>query len=336
MATVALSNIYNPLTFARREQEAQLQLNRFIQSGVAEMDTMLQEQAATGGNQGELPYYNPLSTATEPNYSSDNPASNSTPLGHTSSKMVWRMAMQNQSWSIMDLARDLALEDPVGAITGRIGAYWATANEKRIIQSCLGVLADNVANDSGDMLVKVGTDSASAITDAERISADVVLNAKQTMGDHAQALTTIAMHSAIFTRLQKQNLIDFTTTSDGKIAIPTYLGYNVVVDDTLPAVAGTNRILYTVALFGKGLFRMASGKVQVPSERNRLPDAGNGGGEERLYSRRADIIHPYGFSFTSSSVSANSATLAELATAANWDRKQSRKNIPLAFVQVND
>jgi len=335
MATVALANIYNPLTFARREQEAQIELNKFITSGVAEMDPLLTEQASAGGNQGDLPFYKALGT-TEPNYSDDNPANVSTPLGLTNSKMTWRLASQNQSWSVMDLARDLALEDPVAAITNRIGAYWATQNERRIIKSALGVLADNVANDSGDMLYKPGNDANSAVTDAERIGADAVLTAKQTMGDHASQLTAMAMHSVLFTRLQKQNLIDYVPSSDGKIQIPTYLGYTVVVDDSMPAVAGTYRVLYTVALFGRGLVRMGNGRVNVPSEMIRKPDAGNGGGEERLYSRRADIIHPFGFKFTSASVAGQSATQAELATAANWDRTHLRKNVPLAFLQVND
>lgn len=335
MATVALANIYNPLTFARREQEKQLELNRFLQSGVAEMDPQITEQASAGGNIGELPFYKALGTD-EPNYSSDDPDTNSTPKGLTNGKMIWRAAHQNQSWSVMDLAKDLALEDPVGAITTRIAQYWATQNERRLIKSCLGILADNVANDSGDMLYKIGTDANSAVTDAERISADAVLTAKQTMGDHAGSLTAMAMHSVLYTRLQKQNLIDYVAASDGKTMIPTYLGYTVVVDDSMPAVAGTYRILYTVALFGRGLFKMGTGRVNTPSEMIRKPDAGNGGGEERLYSRRNDIIHPYGFQFKSASVAGKSATQAELATASNWGRVHQRKNIPVAFLQVND
>lgn len=335
MATVKLENIYNPLTFARREQEAQLQLNKFLLSGVASMNPTLTTQAAAGGNIGELPFYKALGTD-EPNYSSDDPDVNSTPKNIPSGKMIWRAAMQNQNWSVMDLAKDLALEDPVQAITNRIGQYWATQNERRIIAACLGILADNVANDSGDMRYSVATDSASAITDAERISADVILTGKQTMGDHAGNLTAIAMHSAIYTRLQKQNLIDFVPASDGKTMIPTYLGYTVIFDDSMPAVAGSNRITYTCALFGTGLFDMGNGRVENASEMIRKPDAGNGGGEHRLYSRRNDIIHPYGFAFTSGSVAGNSATQTELKSASNWNRVMERKNIPLVFVQVND
>lgn len=335
MATTRLSDIYNPLTFARRSQEAQLELNKFINSGILVSDAMLQEQIGAGGNIGELTNYNPLGTP-EPNYSNDDPAVNSTPQKVDSVKMRFRLANQNQSWSVMDLSRDLALEDPVGAITSRIGQYWATTNERRLIRSCLGILADNVANDAGDMVVNVATDAAGAVTDAERISADVVLDAKQTMGDHAGSLAAIAMHSVIFTRLQKQNLIVYIPNARGEIVIPTYLNYTVVVDDSLPAVMGVNRVTYTCILFGRGQWGWANGRVETPSERLRKPDAGNGGGEERIYSRRSDLIHPFGFSFTSNSVAGQSATLTELATAANWDRVHARKHIPLAFLQVND
>lgn len=335
MATVQLADIYNPLTFARRTQEAQLELNKFINSGVLASDAELQNQIGAGGNIGELTNYNPLGTP-EPNYSNDNPASTSTPNKVNTSKMSFRLAQQNQSWSVMDLSRELALEDPVGAITSKIGQYWATINERRLIRSCLGILADNVANDGGDMRVSVATDAAGAVTDAERISANVVLSAKQTMGDHAGALSAIAMHSAIFTRLQRQNLIVYIPNARGEVTIPTYLGYTVLVDDSLPAVAGTNRITYTCILFGAGLFGWANGKVNKPSEMDRIPSAGNGGGQEIIYSRRSDLIHPMGFSFTSASVAGQSATLAELQTAANWNRVWARKHIPLAFLQVND
>lgn len=335
MATVQLADIYNPLTFARRAQEAQLELNAFLASGVMVSDAAMQDQIAPGGNIGELTNFNPLGTP-EPNYSNDDPADKSTPNKVDTAKMQFRLCSQNQSWSTMDLSRELALEDPVGAITSKIGAYWATTNERRVIRSCLGILADNVANDGGDMLKSVATDDAAAVTDAERINADNVLDAKQTMGDHAGSLSTIALHSVIYTRLQKQNLIIYIPDARGETIIPTYLGYRVVVDDSMPAEMGSNRITYTCILFGGGVFGSANGAVATPSEMKRDPDAGNGGGQDTIFSRRSDLIHPMGFSFTSSNVAGQSASLAELNDAANWDRVWDRKHIPMAFLQVNE
>lgn len=334
MAVVALAQIYNPLTFARRAQEAQTRLNRFLASGIAAADPLLAAQVAQGGNMGELPFFKPL-TVDEPNYSTDNPATLSTPANITNAKMRFRGASRNKSWSTMDLARELALEDPLGAITGRVGHYWAADDEKRIIYSCRGILADNVANDSGDMLITVATDSASAITDAERIGGDHVIDTLQTLGDHSFAVTAMAMHSKPFSKLQKDKLIDYVQVDGVDIRIPTYLGKRVIVDDSLPAIAGANRITYTTILFGGAIFGMADGKVLVPSEMKRDPDAGNGGGQDTLFSRVHNFIHPTGFDFTSASVAGQAATYAELATAGNWDRKVDRKLIPLAFLQTN-
>ena len=337
MAAVRLTDIYNPLTFHRRTQEAQTQLNAFIASGIAVPDSQLQQALNAGGNIGDINFYGPLSVSTEPRYSNDNPADINSAHENVANKLQkFRSAQRNQSWQLMDLARELADSDPVGAITGRIGAYWANDDQTRLVQSMLGILADNVAADSGDMVVDVATDDTTAVTDAERISGNVVIDGMQTLGDHKMMVTAMAIHSAIHARLQKQQLIDYVRDADNNIMFPTYLGKRLIVDDGLPAVAGSNRITYTSILFGPGAVLTGNGKVETPSEIDRNPDAGNGGGEERIYSRVNNVIHPNGFSFISGSVAGQSATRAELAAAANWNRIAERKNIPIAFLQTND
>ena len=159
MANVQIADIYNPLVFSGAEQEAQLELNAFLASGVMVVDPRLTAMASVGGNIGELPFFKPLGTE-EPNYSDDVTGNTSTPNKITSGIMKYRLASQNQSWSTMDLAVDLALQDPVQAITSRVGQYWATSLERRLIQSTMGILNDNVANDAGDMVVDIATDAA--------------------------------------------------------------------------------------------------------------------------------------------------------------------------------
>ena len=334
MATVQIADIYNPLVFSAAEQEAQIETNAFLASGIMVTDPRINQMASVGGNVGELPFFKPLGTE-EPNYSSDDPGVNSTPNKVTSAIMKYRLASQNNSWSTMDLAVELALDKPADAITGRIGSYWATTNERRLIQSSLGLLADNVANDAGDMVVDIATDGAGAITAAETISADAIINARQTSGDHKGGFSAIAMHSVVHASLEKQQLITFIRDADNTTLFETYNGMRVVVDDSLPAVAGVNRITYTTVLYGAGAFASGNGMVENPSELDRLPSAGNGGGQSVIHSRRADIIHPLGFEFTSASVAGQSATLAELATAANWNRVWERKSVMMAFLKTN-
>lgn len=334
MANVQIADIYNPEVFSGAEQEAQTELNNFLSSGVMVEDPRLTAMASVGGNIGELPFFKPLGTQ-EPNYSNDVTGDTSTPNKITSAIMKYRLASQNQSWSSMDLAGDLALQDPVAAITSRIGQYWATTNERRLIQTTMGILNDNVANDGGDMVHSIATDAAGAPAAGELVSNDAILDAQQTAGDHQAGFGAIAMHSVVYSRLRKQQLITFVRDADNNTLFQTYGNLRVIVDDSLSAVAGTNRITYTTVIFGNGSVVAGMGRTANPSELDRQPANGNGGGQTDLYSRRADIIHPLGFEFTSASVAGQSATLAELATAANWNRVWERKSVPIAFLQTN-
>lgn len=336
MATTQLADVYVPLTFARRSQQAQLEMNAFIGSGIAQADPAIATQFAAGGNIGELPQFNGI-TIQEPNYSTDDNTSNAVPQKIGSVKQLLRSASRNDHWSAMDLTRELADSDPVAAITGRIGAFWSSDDEKRLINSVEGILADNVANDSGDMLHNIATDDAGAVTDAERISSEAIALGAQTMGDHSRNIAAIAMHSVQHTRLAIRGMIKTVTNDkDASLTYDTYLGKRIVIDDSLTPEVGTNRLTYTVALFGAGAVGYANGKVQTPSEMSRNPLAGDGGGESIISSRVNTIFHPNGFSFLSASVAGNSATYAELKDASNWNRVVARKAVNLAFIKVND
>jgi Major capsid protein 13-like len=334
MATVQIVDIYNPLVFDAAVDEAAIEQNRLLAAGVLVSNPMVDDMASVGGQIGEMPFFGPLGTE-EPEYVDDDPAHLGTPAKIASKKMIYRLAKMHKAWSTMDVARELALRDPLAAITSKIGGYWATQMQKRVVQSAMGVLADNVANDAGDMIKDIATDDAGAVTDAERISAEAVLDAAQTMGDAKEKLAAIAMHSVCYTKLQKQNLIDYVPTSDSKVNIPYYLGKLVIVDDSLPAVAGVNRVTYTTILYAQGAFEMGNGRVLKPSEPERLPNAGYGGGQDIIHTRKSVIIHPVGTAFLSANVAGVSATLAELALAANWNRVMARKNLGIAFLQTN-
>lgn len=336
MASTRLDDIYAPNAFARGTTINQIQLNAFLASGVAVADPIITEKLSGGANEISIPRLQGV-TIKEPNYSSDDPTVFSTPGKVATLVQKARSAQRNESWSAMDLARDLTDRDPVGAITETIGGFWATDDEKRLIQSCLGILADNKANDAGDMVKNVASDLVAATTDDERISGDVVITAAQTLGDRKTRLTAIAMHSVQHARLQRLGLlVNSFDPETGRLLFQTYLGYRVIVDDSLPVTLGSNRITYTAILFAAGAVGYGTGKVETPSEIERKASSGNGGGETVIHSRVNTCYHPYGFEFKSASVAGQSPTYAELATASNWDRVVARKQVPIAFIQIND
>ena len=337
MADTRLVDIYEPTTFNAAVQEAATEKNAFLASGVLVQDPRIDGMVATGGMVGELPNFNPL-TNDEPDYVTDDPAVDSTPAKIDSGTQIFRLANQHKSWSTMDLARQLALADPLGAITSRIGHYWGTNTQNRVISSAMGVLADNLANDSSDMIVDSFLETTVGQTAAHLINADLVIDAMATLGDAASSVSAIGMHSTVYSTLQKLNLITFIPDARGEVTIATYLGLRVVVDDGMHVRVGTTSgFVYTTVLFGAGAFGYGNSEPMQASELDRKPSAGNGGGQDVLHYRNNEIIHPQGFAFLSSGIAQGiSATRTQLETAAQWDRVYTdRKNVPLAFLRTN-
>lgn len=337
MAAVTLADIYEPLTFNSAIDEAAVELNAFVRSGVLVENPQLTAQAQVGGTIGELPFYKDLDKTDEPDYTNDDDTDESSYGSISTGKMIWRAAAMHKAWSTMDFAREFGLSDPLAAITRRIGGWWAYQKQRRLIYSALGVMADNDADDSDDMIKNIYSDVvAGSITDDNRPSAEAILDARQTLGDHFGEISAIAVHSVTFNYLNKLNLIDYIPDSQGRIDFPSYLGMAVVVDDSMPVISGSNSPAYISILFGMGAFDHGTGSPMVPSEIERKASSGNGGGQDILHTRQTSIIHPYGMSFISGSVADESATLAELALAANWNRVVvNRKNVRIAFLKHN-
>lgn len=337
MAEVRLVDIYEPTAFEAATQEAAIESNAFLSSGILVRDPRIDGMVGVGGMVGELPNFNPL-VNDEPDYTDDNPANTSTPAKITSGTQIYRLANQHKSWSTMDLSRQLALADPLGAITNRVGHFWAVNTQQRLVSSSMGVLADNVANDNSDMVINVAIADGNNALAANLIQADAVIDAMATLGDRAKDVKAIALHSVVYTQLQKQNLITYIPNARGEINIPTYLNLVVVVDDSLDVTAGgVSGFIYTSILFGAGAFGYGTSPAMMASELTREAAAGNGGGQDILHYRMNEIIHPQGFAFVSGAIAQGiTANRASLEGAAQWDRIYTeRKNIPLAFLQTN-
>ena len=267
---------------------------------------------------------------TEGNIATDETTDVATPLNVTASKMRARRQYRTQGWSDADLVAELAGSDPMVRIASRAGAYWRRQFQLSLISTLKGIFADNVANDSGDMVNDItGETGADAM-----ISAEAILDTAQTMGDASDALSLIIMHSVVYNNLAKQNLIDFVPGSDGKSRFATYLGYRVVKDDGVQKDTSGADIHYWSYLLGQGVVGFGESPPNVPVETFRYPDQGNGAGVEALWTRRQYLLHPYGFDWTDSSVASDFPTNAELATTANWNRVfAERKQIAISALK---
>lgn len=333
--TLQLADLIFGDDYSKYAIEKSITLNAFSQSGVAVENPELTALAAGQGGTYNLPFFKQLASD-DPNVSSDDDSVIGAKKKVSTGTQAARLHMYNQIWSSADITKCMIAEDPLMAIADMTALYWATWRQKMITYSALGVMADNVANDGGDMVVDqiMGADLA-----ARRFTADTMINAGQTMGDAKETLSAIATHSVVHADWQKQGaLVNQYSPETGKLLFQTFQGKRVIIDDAMPVAAvvgagSVSRATYTSIIFGEGAIQTGTGIPKVPTETEREAKGGNGGGIENLIERRHPIVHPLGMKWLDASVAGISATKAELATAANWDRAYNRKNVLMAFVR---
>jgi len=333
MAATRISDIIIPSVFTPYVQVKTMELSALARSGIIGSDPRIAALAQGGGKTYNMPFWHDLTGDSD--VSSDDPAALSTPDNLTAAQDVCVKHFRAKSWAEMDIAAELAGDDPARIIADSVAGFWARDQQHMLIASLTGVFLSNAAHNSSDMIYSVATDSSDPVAAAERIGPTPVLLARQTMGDAGSQLTAIAFHSALYTELLRQNLINFLPTNVQDIGWGTYLNMTAVVDDGCPAVAGSNRITYTSYLFGAGAVGYGEGSPQVPTEIFRSPSAGNGSGMDTLYNRRSFILHPRGVSWIAGSVSGAAPTNVELALAANWLRVYDRKHVRLVALKTN-
>lgn len=335
MATVRLTDVIIPEVYTSYQSINSPEKTIFVESGIVISNALLDAKANEGGETVNLPFWNDLDASIAPNLSSDDPTSLAVPNKIAAGKQIARMAYLNQWYSAADLAGEIAGSNPMQRINDRFGRYWQRQWQKRLIASCNGILANNIASYSGDMTVNIAAESIAAQTAATVFNRGAFTDAVYTMGDMAEELTAIGVHSAVMAQMVKNDDIDYIPDSLGRLTIPTYMGLRVIVDDSFTVTAGTtDGFKYTSVLFGRGAFGYGNGTPNVPVEVERQGLQGTGAGVEYLGERKSWLLHPFGFQSVGVPA-AESFSLGELATAGVWDRVVERKNVPLGFLITN-
>lgn len=317
-----LNEIVEKLNQASYTNEQSIEVNDLYKSGVITTNAQIQSKASSGGKTVDLPFWVDLSKQ-EPNISSDNVGSRATPLVIEGKKQTARISQLNQAWTATDLAVERAGSNPIDSVRERLNDYWSEQLQRRLTASMTGIIADSIANHSGD-LVKDETGKA--------FNTKGFLRAAQTLGDHKKNLTALCVHSEIQTLMSENDLIQYIPDSQGNLVVPTFKGLQLLVDDEVHNDGTT----FDCYLLGRSAFGAAAGSPNVPLETDRDALAADGGGNEVLVSRTSPIVHPMGYQWSESDVVGDSPTLAELRNPANWSRVMtSRKSLPFAVYRCD-
>lgn len=341
MSNTLISDVIVPGVYAGYTAVDSPEKSAFFDSGVAISSPKLNQEASTGGNILTLPFWKDLDGSSEPNYSSDSVADVATPEKIVAGEQIARNAYMNKGYSSADLSGELAGSSPMQRVRDRFGAYWSWQWQRRAIASVKGVLADNIANDDSDMVNDISGATNADIATGTLFSREAFTAAAFTSGDRWDDYSAIAVHSMVAKRMVDNDDIDYIADSQGNLTIPTYMGRRVIVDDGMPytpaaGALGTDAApFYTSILFGAGSIGFGEGSPKMPVEIERVAGQGGGGGIETLWERKTWVIHPFGTKFTSTTVTGETPSWANLALATNWDRVVDRKQIPLAFIISN-
>lgn len=328
MAVTQIADIYVPAVVAPLVNDRFLLKSAIIRSGAVTQDALIASNIAKG-HAFEVPFRKEISSHTA-NVSSDDPAviaaAQKLDYGFT------RVAPLNRNgrWGAADLARIVAGDDPLAAVGNQLGDFWAKEVQGSFLSMLTGIFADNIANDASDMFFDVSI-ATGTVSSANKASRDAFIEAKATAGDRRQDFSLCFMHSSVAKYLEKTDTTSFEKPS-AAMPFKAYNGMIVIEDDSIAITGATGykaSTIYCVAAGAIGYDFSSQGLIAEESEREAA--GGNGGGVEYIYSRRRYAFAPNGISF----LSITNPTDAQLATAANWDRKVGRKNVGLAALKVN-
>lgn len=322
--TTITDMIIQPHKFAEYTIRRTTEKSKLVRSGVTTSDlrvSQLINGTPKGGHLIQMPYFKPLEGEDEVfgEYEME-------PEGIETGSGYATILVRQKSWGDTDLSQVYGGADPMAAI-GELGSDWWIIRENIIMLSTLKgafgmALKDHVMDISGEM-----TDNY--------IDVDTTLDAKNLMGDAYDKLGLVFMHSATYTQLQKQQQITTEYDSDLKIQIDYYLGYMVIVDDSMPVLGGT----FDTYFLGKGCFArddgMLQGLVGYEVDRKKLA------AENYLINRRCLVMHPRGLSFNPSAdfgklkngKPRKYARNSDLSNPENWSLDEELKNVPMVCLR---
>jgi hypothetical protein len=352
MALTRVSDVIVPEIFTPYSRQRTEEKSRLIASGAVVRSPVLDGLLAGGGKVFNVPSFQDLDASDgsgadvsvgdqapdiqaasfENGTPTDANRNDLTPQKIATSQEQAARLVRAQAWQSARLTGLLAGDDPQRAIAEAVASYWARRYQRTFVNVINGVLADNALAPNGadthvqnDLTYDIkGGAFADGVT---TFSAEAAITAKNLLGDSEDDLAIIMVHSTVYARMKKNNLIDFIPDARGETDIRTFMGMEVIVDDGMPVTNG----VYDTWIFGRGAMAFGETLADVPTEVHNEPLAGNGGGSETLITRRVLTMHPIGHAYIDGSIPDGGPSNADLATAANWRRVYpERKQIKFA------
>jgi len=332
MALTRLSDVIVPTVFAGYVQEASINSNRLISSGLIALNPAYSGYLAGPAVAFNLPYWKNIDNdATMANTPTDDLATVANPEKVTASKQVAVRCMRNRVYQFADLAGILAGSDPLAAVATQIAGRQNSDRQAALLSTLAGTINETVAP---NLVHTIASEAIAGQTAATAFNASNLIDAvTNAWGDNA-GFGGLVVHSRTYAKMQKDNLITFQPTNTQDIGFGTYLGYTLIVDDKAPTRAGTtDGVVYTSYIIRPGGVAMGVAAEDIPIEFERIALAGNGQGVETMVARDRFGFHVSGTAWAGSI--AQIPTDVSLASPAAWTKVFHDKAIGVAAIVHN-
>ena len=321
MAETRLADVIVPEVFTQYSMEDTIYRSRFFRSGVMENNSTLAGLLGGGGKVYNLPFWqDTVGTSGDiPSETVDTTVNNV-----TAQKQAFRKHTRERAWGETEVQ---AGSSAIQSAANRVSDYWAQAYDIQMVRSIEGLIADNIANDSSDLV----NDISGLAGGNELFSDDGVIDTQNLLGENGilgrgdnsgGEYTAILVHPNTYAYMRKLDLIDFVPISGQPRPLPFYMNMEVIVDRNAPL----NVDVYDTYILKAGALQFGqTSSGYEATEIYRRPERGFG--IDELWTRRVYGIHPVGMEWLDASVAGTTPTDAELQAAANWDRVYEKENM---------
>jgi hypothetical protein len=336
MASTLIADIIVPEVFSPYVRLLSEEKSKFVQSGILTPSPELTAFLAGGGMTYNMPSWQQIAN-TEEKIASEAIGSLEGGTGITPEKIdtfneIAIRLTRTQQWGASQLSKYLSGEDPMSAVANFVGEYEALRLQALTLAILAGVFADNDAAPAGGDTHTAGdltfdASGAGFVAGVTNFTAENLFDAQQTAGDSQDNFKVLAVHSAVYNRMKKNNLIDFKQDSETGANLATFQDLRVVFDDGMPKTGN----VYSSYLFAPGALEIGWGNVERATSVAWQEDAGNGLGGEVLFRRWMNCVHPMGHAYVGSTTASGGPSNTTLTAAASWSRRcPERKQVKLA------
>ena len=317
-----------------------------LQGGAMVNDASIASMIGTKGDSYTIPFYNLLGDTDPDNFDGQTDINTEETSGDAQTGIVYGRA---KGFTARDFTAIMTGADPMGYIARNVGMYWNHYEQKTmlaILNAIFGITggaSTNAGKFAANHIINLAatTSGGAAYTIGATDLNDLAV---QALGDSANKFALAIMHSNVAKTLANLQLLEFRKYTDDngitrQLNVADCNGYTVVVDDSVPVEKNstTNLNEYTTYLLGAGSILRADGALETGTKASEVHrDPKTNGGQDTLYTRIRQTIHPNGFSFIKpNSGYTGSPTLTQLGDKANWSLKFDQKVIPFAKMVTN-